>query len=64
MNRIIIDSKAGSFDYLEIVLCKIDNEYTPFVTWLHNKTDNGSYHGSYHSNLTEALADFTNRGAA
>ena len=64
MERIIIDSKAGSFDYLEIVLCKIDNEYTPFVTWLHNKTDNGFYHGSYHSNLTEALADFTNRGVS
>ena len=64
MNRIIIDKKAGHFDYLEIVLCKIDNEYTPFVTWLHNKTDNGFYHGSYHSTLTEALTDFNDRGAS
>ena len=64
MNRIIIDRKAGHLDYLEIVLCKIDNSYTPFVTWLHNKNDNGFYHGSYHSNLTEALNDFNDRGVS
>jgi len=61
MDRMIIERKTGNFDYLEIVLCKIENDQTPFVTYLYNNTDNGYYHGSYHTSLLEAVYDFNDR---
>ena len=46
---------------ISIVLCRITNDATPFVTWLHNKSD-GSYHlGHYHRDSEMARNDFALR---
>jgi len=63
-DKLIVAAKPHKlWDYLEIVLCKVDNEHTPYVTWLHNHTDNGYYQGSYHTNILDAAKDFEERNA-
>lgn len=46
-------------NYLEFVLCKIDNKYTSYVTWMRNKTNiDGFYHGHYFEKPCDAIKDF------
>jgi hypothetical protein len=62
MEKTIVSEKPHPlWDHLSIVLCKIDNSYTPYVTWLHNHTDNGYYHGHYFDNIQDATQDYTKR---
>lgn len=62
MKRTLITSKPHYlWEHLEIVLCKTDNPMHPWVTWLHNHTDDGYYHGHYHSDFLEAAKDFASR---
>ena len=62
MKRRVITSKPHPlWDHLEIVLCKTDNTLHPWVTWLHNHTDNGYYNGHYYADFTNAATDFASR---
>ena len=61
MEKTILSEKKTIWDHLSVVLCKIDNSYTPYVTWVYNHTDNGYYHGHYFDNILEAAHDFTTR---
>lgn len=46
---------------LSIVLCVIDNEFTPFVTWIYNRSDRAFYHGHYFQHESDAEKDFEKR---
>ena len=45
--------------YLSVVLCEWNGEY---VTWMHNKEDNGYFWGHYFSDLEKARIDYRKRG--
>jgi hypothetical protein len=50
-----------SDSYLSIVLCRIDNDFTPFVTWIYNRNDRAFYHGHYFQHESDARKDFEKR---
>jgi hypothetical protein len=46
---------------IDVVLCEIENEATPYVTWLHNKYDGGYHLGHYYRNSEMARNDYEMR---
>jgi len=46
---------------IDIVLCEIENEATPYVTWLYNKKDGGFHLGHYYRNSEMARNDYEMR---
>ena len=46
---------------IDVVLCRIENEGTPFVTWLFNKKDGGYHLGHYYRDSEMARNDYTMR---
>ena len=46
---------------IDVVLCEIENEATPYVTWLFNKSDNGYHLGHYYRNSEMARNDYEMR---
>jgi hypothetical protein len=46
---------------IDVVLCRIANEATPFVTWIYNKSDGGYHLGHYYRDSEMARNDFTLR---
>jgi len=66
MKREIISRKPFSTHpddhYLEVVLAKTDNIYTPYVTWEYNKGKDCYFLGHYFEKLEDASDDFGKRG--
>ena len=46
---------------IDVVLCEIENEATPYVTWLFNKSDNGFHLGHYYRDSEMARNDYVMR---
>jgi hypothetical protein len=46
---------------IDVVLCEIENEATPFVTWLYNKKDGGLHLGHYYRDQEMARNDYKMR---
>lgn len=44
--------------HLEVVMAKIDNKITPYVTWCYNKQTNGYFWGHYFITKNAAIDDF------
>jgi len=55
LSRTVID------ETIDVVLCRIENEGTPFVTWLYNKKDGGYHLGHYYRDSEMARNDYTLR---
>jgi len=48
-------------EMIDVVFCEIENEATPYVTWLFNKKDNGLHLGHYYRDREMARNDYVMR---
>ena len=57
MERTIL-TRVPIDETIDLVLCETNDSYTPFVTWIYNKSDKGYHLGHYHRDKQMARNDF------
>jgi hypothetical protein len=62
MNRKIIETSSLDNETIVVLAQLLDNEYTPFVTWLARKdSPEATFLGHYFENITDAVLDYQKR---
>jgi len=59
-NATVLDRRRKD-ETSDVILCKIENSVTPYVTWRQGKLDKGCYWGHYFTDFLEACTDYERR---